>query len=159
MFHIFWQPIYIYIMQTETYIVIHRQICFVLSELFSVVRQARFPKLGLKPGWLKWQSKILPLSHEETSASEGNLNGYVSQWCVCFFVLFYIPLNGYRELDSYEEPSIYIYIYIYMYIYIYIYIYIYVCVCVCVWLCVYISLCMTRMRHKVNSCGVLQACV
>ena len=44
---------YIYI-----YIVIHRQICFVLSELFSV---ARFPKLGSKLGWLKRQSKILPL--------------------------------------------------------------------------------------------------
>ena len=26
-----------------------RQICFVLSELISVARQARFPKLGLKP--------------------------------------------------------------------------------------------------------------
>ena len=30
-----------------------------------------------KPGWLKDQSKILPLSHEETSASEGNFNVYV----------------------------------------------------------------------------------
>ena len=41
--------------------------------------QARFPKLGSKPGWLKRQSKILPLSHKETNASEGNLNGYESQ--------------------------------------------------------------------------------
>ena len=57
----------------------HRQICYVQSELISVARQARFPKLGSKPGWLKRQSKILPLSHEETSASEGNLNGYESQ--------------------------------------------------------------------------------
>ena len=32
--------IYIYI-----FIVIHRQICFVLSELITVVRYARFPKL------------------------------------------------------------------------------------------------------------------
>ena len=47
--------VYIYI-----YIVIRRQICFVQSELFSVARQARFPKLGSKPGWLKRQSKILP---------------------------------------------------------------------------------------------------
>ena len=66
--------LYIYI-----YIVIHRQICFVLSELFSVARQAKFLKLGSKPGWLKHQSKILPLSHEDTSPSEGNLNAYVSQ--------------------------------------------------------------------------------
>ena len=89
---------------TSLYIyVIHRQICFVLSELFSGARHARFPKLGSKPGRLKRQSKILPLSHEETSASEGNLNDYVSQ-----FLLFYIyPLNGYQELDSYEEPCIY----------------------------------------------------
>ena len=65
---------YIYI-----YIVFHRQIGFVLSELISVARQARFPKLGTKPGWLKRQSKILLLSHEEASASEVNLNGYESQ--------------------------------------------------------------------------------
>ena len=61
------------------YIVIHRQICFVLSELFCVASQARFPKLGSKPGRHKRQSKILPLSYEETSASEGNLNAYESQ--------------------------------------------------------------------------------
>ena len=52
--------------------------CFVVSQLFSVARQATFPKLGSKPGWLKRQSLILPLSHEETSESEGNLNTYVS---------------------------------------------------------------------------------
>ena len=76
------------------YIVIHRQICFVLSELFSVARQARFPKLGSKPGWLKCQSKILPLSQEETSASEGNLNGYVSQ----LFLFTYICLTATESL-------------------------------------------------------------
>ena len=90
--------IYMYIL-----IVIHRQICFILSELISVVRQARFPKRVSKFGWLKRQSKILPLSNEETSGSEGNLNGYESQ-----LLLFYIYLlNGYRELDSYEEPCVY----------------------------------------------------
>ena len=69
--------IYIYIyMYIYIYIVIHKQICFVLSELISV---ARFPKLGSKPGWLKHQSKILPLSHEKASVSEVNLNGYESQ--------------------------------------------------------------------------------
>ena len=60
------------------YIVIHRQTCFVLSELFSLARQAKFAKLGSNLGRLKRQSKILPLSHEETSASEGNLNAYIS---------------------------------------------------------------------------------
>ena len=59
--------------------------------------------LGSTPGWLKRQSKILPLSHEEASESELNLNGYESQ-----LLLFYIyPLNGYREVDSYEETCIY----------------------------------------------------
>ena len=61
------------------YIVIDRQICFILSELISVAKQARFPKLGSKPGWLKRQSKILPLSHEEATASQVNLNVYESQ--------------------------------------------------------------------------------
>ena len=73
--------IYIYI-----YIVIHRQSCFVLSELFSVARQVRFPKLGSKPGRLKRQSKILPLSHEQTCANKGNLNAYVSQLFFCLHI-------------------------------------------------------------------------
>ena len=79
------QTIYIYI-----YIVIHRQICFVLSELFSVARQVRFPKVGSKPGWLKRQSKILPISHEETSAREGNVSAYVSQ----LYLFTYIRLTA-----------------------------------------------------------------
>ena len=101
--------IYIYI-----YIVIHRETCFVRSELFSVARQARFPKLGSKPGWLKRQSKILLPSHEETTTSEGNLNAYVSH---LFFVYIY-PLNGYRELNSFVEPCITLVATIYIYIYI-----------------------------------------
>ena len=91
------------------YIVIHRHTCFVLSELFSVSRQARYPKLGWKPSWLKRQSKILPLSHEETSASEGNLNAYVSH------------LFTYIRLTATESSIIYIYIYIYcQYIFVFI---------------------------------------
>ena len=43
-----------------------------------------------KPGWLKRQSKFLPLSHEETSAIEGNLNAYVSH----LFLFKYIPLTA-----------------------------------------------------------------
>ena len=42
----FYSRIYIYI---YTYIVILRQICFVLSELISVARHTRFPQLGSKP--------------------------------------------------------------------------------------------------------------
>ena len=87
---------YIYVYK---YIVMHRQIRFVLSELISVVRQARFRELGSKPGWLKRQSKILPLSHKETNASGGNLNGYESQLLLFIYIRLYI----------------YIYIYIYIY--------------------------------------------
>ena len=63
------------------YIVIRRQTCFVQSKLFSVARQA-----GSKPGWLKRQSKILPLSHEETSTREGNLNGYIYHIYFCLHI-------------------------------------------------------------------------
>ena len=64
--------------------------CFVVLQIFSVARQARFPKLGWKPGWLKDQSEILPLSHKETSASKGNLNAYVSH----LFLFTYICLTA-----------------------------------------------------------------
>ena len=71
------------------YIYCHPQTdCFVVSQFFSVDRHARFSMLGLKPDWLKRQSKILPPSHEETNVSEGSLNTYVSH-------LF----NGYRLLN------------------------------------------------------------
>ena len=122
--------IYIYI-----YIVIHRQICFVLLELFSVARQARFQKLGSKPGWHKRQSKILPLSHKETSASERNLNSYVSQ----LFLFTYIHSTA-------TESSIHIYIYTHTHTHTYIYIYIYVCVCVCVYIYIYIYLFFAWLR-------------
>ena len=90
-------------MQHYIYIVIHRQICFILSELISVARQARLPKLESKPGWHKRQTKILPLSHEEANASKVNLN---KLWITIVIVSMY-QLNGYRKLDSYQEPCIY----------------------------------------------------
>ena len=125
--------IYIYI-----YIVIHRQICFIISELICVARHTRFLELGLKPGWLKYQSKTLPLSHEENSSSEVN---FKRLW-ITITIVYIHPLNGYWELNSYEEPCIYangnaitsfarelspmgvgehIHIVIHIYIYIYIY--------------------------------------
>ena len=76
---------YIYILSSTD-----GQTCLVLSELFSVTRQDRFPKLGSKPGWQKRQTKILPLSHDENSASEGNLNAYVSY----LFLFAYIRLTA-----------------------------------------------------------------
>ena len=89
--------IYIYVF---IYTVIHRQICFVLSELISVVKQARFPKLGSKPGWLKRQSKIQPRGNQRKRRK------FKRVWITIAIVYIY-PLNGYRELDSYEEPCMY----------------------------------------------------
>ena len=75
------------LLQKIIYIVIHWQTCFVLSELF---KQTRYPKLGSKHGWLKCKSKILPLSHDETSVSAGNLNAYASH----LFLSTYIRLTA-----------------------------------------------------------------
>ena len=124
--------IYMHTYNTYIYIIIHRQICFVLSELISVARQARFPKLGSKPGWLKRQSKILPLSQEETSASEGNLNGYESQLLLftnihltatessihmkslAYTLMATQLLHSLESSTLHGSGSIYIYIYIYI---------------------------------------------
>ena len=80
--------IYIYI-----YIVIHRQICFVLSELISVARQY-LPVAGIET-WLTQtpSQSFLPFSHEET------LN-FKRLWITITIV--------------YIHPFKYIYIYIYI---------------------------------------------
>ena len=119
--------IYIYI-----YIYCHPQTdCLVASQLFSVARHARFPKLGSRPGWLKFQSKILPLSLKETSANEGNLNAYVSHllclhistqllpraqfiWRALLYAMAIIFFHHYRS-QSHRGRGAYIYIYIYIY--------------------------------------------
>ena len=113
----------------------HPQIdCFVLPELFSVARQARFPKPGSKHSWLKRQSKILPLSHEESTHTHVYIYIYIY---IYIHIFIYIYIYIYRAGST--DKMIYIYIYhhhialvarIKWYIYIYIYIYIYVCVCV-----------------------------
>ena len=82
--------------------------------------------LDLKPVQLKRQSKNLPLSHEKTSASEGNLNGYKSQLLLFKYIrltatessihmkrLAYtlIATHLLHSLDSSTLHYIYIYIY------------------------------------------------
>ena len=74
--------------------VIYKQICFVLSGLISVSREARSPKLRLKPGRFKRQSKNLSLSHEQANASEVNLNSYESQ----LLLFTYIRLTATESL-------------------------------------------------------------
>ena len=73
--------------------------CFVVSQLFSVDRHARF-SLGSKPSWFIHQPKILPHSHEKTCVRI--VNAYVSL-LFCFYVY---PLNGYQELNSFEGPCL-----------------------------------------------------
>ena len=121
--------IYIYI-----YIVIHRQICFVLSELIIVARHISLPLLGSKPGWLKRQFKPLTLHPRGASSSEVNLKRL---W-ITITIVYIHPFNGYRDLNSYMKRLTinangntitsfagelnptrvgeYIYIYIYIYI-------------------------------------------
>ena len=82
-------------------VVIPRQ-TFVVSQLFSVARHARFSKLGSKPGWLIRQPKILPHSYEETRVSEGILNGYVS----LLFCFTYIPLTSTENSNSFVKPCL-----------------------------------------------------
>ena len=86
-----------YIFTTEKYIhiyiyiFIHRQICFVLSELISVAWHTKFPKLGSKSSWLKRQSKTLSLSPDETSSREVNF-----KWLWITIVIVYVhPLTFY----------------------------------------------------------------
>ena len=61
------------------YIVIHRQICFVLSELISVARQY-LPVAGIETRLIQTPSQSFsPLNHEEILATKYILNGYESQ--------------------------------------------------------------------------------
>ena len=57
------------------YIVIHRQIFFIISELFSVARWVGFPKLGSKKPIQDSTNQprgnwIQPISHEETGFNQ-----------------------------------------------------------------------------------------
>ena len=81
------------------YIVIHRQICFVLSELISVAWHISFPLLGSKPGWLKRQSKPLTLQPRGASSCEVN---FKRLW-ITITIVYIHPFNGYRDLNSYMK--------------------------------------------------------
>ena len=113
--------------------------CFLVSQLFSMARQDRFPKLGSKPGWLKRQTKILPLSKRRK---------FKRLWIP--FVLFtYIRLTT-RERERNADTHIYLYVksvftcmclcfsmhtcmHVYVYICLCVFIF-YVCMCVNVYM-------------------------
>ena len=73
-----------------------------------MARHARFTKLGSKTVRVLRQPEILPRSYEKTSVSEGILNTHVILLFVSFFFFFFYIylLNGYRELNSFEEPCL-----------------------------------------------------
>ena len=66
--------------------------CFVISQLFSMARDARFSKLGSKPGQLYVRLSIIPLSQQANHVSSGIIRHYVVAF-VC--LLFY--LTGYQS--------------------------------------------------------------
>ena len=70
--------------------------CFIVSQLFSVARHARFSKLGSKSDWLLRHVEILVHSHEE---AQRNIYHFL-------FRLHIYMLNGYWELNSFEECCI-----------------------------------------------------
>ena len=75
--------IYIYI-----YIYCHPHAdCFVVSQVFSVAKHARFPKLGSNPGCLKRQSKILPRGNQRKQMKFKRL-------CITFVLFTYISLTA-----------------------------------------------------------------
>ena len=104
--------------------------CFVVSQLFSVIRHAGRFKLGSKPTQLYVTLSILPLSPQTTYVSSGIIRHYVFA-----FVCLHSALPDTRVLNSLEELGItwvaavnsfawvlkpggreHIYIYIYIYI-------------------------------------------
>ena len=89
--------IYIYI-----YIYCHPQTdCFVVSQLFSVVRHIGCFKLGLKPAQLYIRLSIIPLSHQLIYISSGIIRHYV-----VVFICLHFALSDTRVLNSYEELCI-----------------------------------------------------
>ena len=84
--------IYIYI-----YIFIHlychpQTDCFVVSELFSVVRHVGLLKLGLKPAQLYVTLSIVPLSQQANLVSLGIIRHYVVA-----FICLHFCLTGYQS--------------------------------------------------------------
>ena len=79
-----------YILYIYIYTVIHRQIIFVLSDLFSVARKARFPKLELKSCCLKPQYIYIYI--------------YISVCvCVLVYIYLYIYIRVVRNLSNLIE--------------------------------------------------------
>ena len=78
--------IYIYI-----YIYSHPLIdCFIVSQLFSVVRHVGCLKLGSKPAQLYIRLSIIPLSQQANLISSGIIRHYVVAFICLHFCLIYI---------------------------------------------------------------------
>ena len=94
--------IYIYIhtyIHIYIYIVIHRQICFVLSELISVARHTSFPIAGIETRLT--QMPIQDFTPQPWGAISCEVN---FKWLLITISIVYIhPFNGYRDLNSYMK--------------------------------------------------------
>ena len=111
-------------MMIHIYIVIHRQICFVLSELINVAIRLDSRSWDRNPV----DSNANPRFYHQPRGNQRKRRKFEWLWITIVIVYIY-PLYGDQELNSYEEPCIYangniitsfakegsIYIYIYIY--------------------------------------------
>ena len=120
------------LMYVYIYIYSHPQTdCFIASQLFHVARQNRFSKLGLKPSWLKCQSKILLHSYKETSVSKRIFKHKYITFVLFTYILITatessihsksLALRKWQSLLPSLESSTRLGVGEYIYIYIYIY--------------------------------------
>ena len=124
--------VYIYI-----YIYSHPQTdCFVLSELFSVVRHAGRSKPESKPVQLYDRLRLQTTRPQADYVGNGIFRYFIfsKQQQQPLFTFFH-TLPATRELNSFEELCIYIYMYNKFLATLKEYMYIYMCVCVCVCVC------------------------
>ena len=66
-----------------------------------MARRARFPKLGSKPV----DSNASPRFYHSATGKPAPASKFKRLW-ITIVIVYIFPLNGYRELDSYEEPCI-----------------------------------------------------
>ena len=61
--------------------------CFIISQLFSVVRYVGCFKLGLRPTQLYIRLSIIPLSHQSVYVNSGVIRHYIVSFTCLHFVL------------------------------------------------------------------------
>ena len=86
----------IYYVQSNIYIVIHREICFVLSELISVARQYLPVDWDQNPVYSNVKPKLLTIQPRGDISCEVNFK----QLWITITIVYIHPFNGSRDLNS-----------------------------------------------------------